>query len=323
MSASRAKKVQRRFRRTTLEEQLPDTSWQQWLPHPASDPTSKDNTVHLHDVDRFLSIYNRPVRRRQVTHEATATPPATGVLRNPADGAMYLVGSERNDTLANTLIEGVTTLHLIDGTSFYAEVVRRQRAAGSLDSDPGWLEEVSLGSFYFDLELRTVSEERGSEAVYTSQFFCFTNCSTLQENDYINLADGRKLRVQSPYTDAGFYTARATDTPDLRKDIVFSSNEKNAPDGSNFTFAPSGGGSGTVDRTVTNQNVTAWVGQSLLENATSDITFSDVPVFIDYFAISRKPTTSDYFTVDGEKLAVGQVRSNDTNQQYECICRRT
>lgn len=320
--SSRLKRIQKKFRKTTLEELTALGAWQQWLPVPASTADSSDNLVHMFDVDRFLSIYNRPVRRRQVSHAPSPVMPEVGVVRNPVDGQIYIVGSERNDTNGSEAIEGLTTLHLIDDTSFSCEVFRRVRDVGGTDADPGHYIEQSLGTFYFDVELRSVSDERDAEAVYTTNYFAFTSCRTLQKNDRIQFPDGRSMMVESPYTDAGFYAARLSDIPDTRKDVVITVAIKTDPDqGSGFN--PYAGTDGTTDTTPASYNVTAWVGYYLSEQIMGNLAFDDLPVFIDYENIGFEPKTGDLIVIDGVTHSVSRVRSNDKVKQYQCICGRS
>lgn len=320
--SSRLRKIQKRFRNSTLEELTALGAWQQWLPVPTSPADSTDNLVHIFDVDRFLSIYNRPVRRRQVSHASSPVMPEVGVVRNPVDGRVYIVGSERNDTNGVEAVEGLTTLHLIDGTSFTCEVFRRVRDVGGIDADPGHYVEQSLGQFYFDVELRSVSDERDAEAVYTTNYFAFTSCKTLKKNDRIQFADGRSMMVESPYTDAGFYAARLSDIPDTRKDVVITVAVKADPNqGSGYN--PYDGTDGTTATTPTSYNITAWVGYHLSEQIMGNLAFNDLPVFIDYSNIGFAPKTGDLIVIDDITHSVSMVRSNDKVKQYQCICGRS
>lgn len=243
--------------------------------------------------------------------------PASGLVRNPADGEMYIVGSERNDTNAGVSVEGLTVLHLVDSNSHQVEVFRRVRPAGGTDADPGWYDEVSQGTYWFDLELRTVSEEASSESVYTSKFFGYTSFSGLKNNDRLVFSDGSEMMVESAYRDAGFSSARLADVYDTRKDVVIEHTVKSAV-GSGYNPH-----SNTTGGTTSSYNVTAWMGHRMYEQLADSLSLQEVPVYIDYENIGFVPNNNSKIINGTETLAVKFVRSNDKYRQYECICSRT
>lgn len=316
--SKRLRRIQRSYRDTVLEQYNSDGTWTKWLPHPELPPSSSKNLFHLFDVDRFLSIYNRPVRRRQISHEPGAHFPDSMLIRNPGDGSVYLIGADRTDTDGNITVETLTTLHQVGQV---CTVKRRQLSESASETDPGWLEYVTVGEFYFDAELRTVSEESDLASEFVGKYFTFTHFSGLEPNDVIYFPDGQSYIVEMPYQDAGFWSARVARMKDAREDIVISKVEATGttsttgwnpydPDGSS-------GSEGQNDF-----DVTAWVGRSMSEPGTEHVSVNQLKIFIDKFAIGFEPTTSHTIKVGEEDWKVREVKYNHTFEQYKLSCER-
>ena len=83
---------------------------------PASDTWLDEGLLgNIVPTDRFITIYNRPAHLRQLTYEVGASLPASGILRNPATGEVYLVGQTREDTRGGTVYVGTVLLHMVSG----------------------------------------------------------------------------------------------------------------------------------------------------------------------------------------------------------------
>lgn len=313
----RLKRIQRKFRDTTLEQLNPDGSWTQWLPFPDKPVDAKDNLVHIFDVDRFLSIYNRPVRRRQISHEPGAFMPPSGLLRNPHDGSTYIVGADRTDTDANLTIETLTTLHKVDSI---CTVTRRQLSDAATPEDPGWLEVVTVGQFYFDSELRTVTEESEQAGEFVGKYFSFTNCETLKPNDVVTFPNGDSFIVEMPYKDAGFNSARMANMKDPRLDITIT--QSSTTSGTAEPFNPYDYQNTGTSEPAAPENITAWIGTSMAEPSTESVSLNSLKVFIDEEAIGFEPSASCTLNVAGQEWSVLEVKYNFTFEQYRLDCQK-
>jgi len=315
--SKRLKRIQRKYRDSVMEQLDPGGAWSAWLPVSAEPATSRKNKFHLFDVDRFLSIYNRPVRRRQISHEPGAIFPSTGVVRNPADGAVYILGADRTDTDGSLTIETLTTLHEVGQTG---TVTRRQLSATATPEDPGWLDQVQVGEFYFDSELRTVTEESEQAGEFVGKYFTFTNCSDLQPNDVLTIGQDSYI-VEAPYKDAGFNSARVAKLKDCRQDVVINKQQSTA----GVTSSKYDPHNPTASSTSTDPepfNVTAWIGSSMSEPATAMTAADELRVFIDKTAIGFRPTASHSVVVDGVEWSVEDVKYSHQFEQYRLDCRR-
>jgi len=315
--SKRLRKIQRGFRDTPVEQLNPDGTWTRWLPIPTEPSNSKSNLIHLFDVDRFLSIYNKPVRRRQMGHEPGAYFPETLVLRNPADSSIYVIGAERTDTVGGLTVETLTTLHQVGKTY---EVHRRVLSETATPSDPGWLELELVGEFYFDSELRTVTEESAHAGEFVGKFFTFTNCSVLEPNDVISSENSPSFIVEAPYKDAGFYSARIAQLKDTREDIQIVK-EAAIPSGSGGWNPHDPDGTSSTELPE-EYNITAWVGASMTEPVTDTIASNELKVFVDEYAIGFEPTISCTIKARGVDWKVGKVSYNYQFEQYRLDCSR-
>jgi len=316
--SKRLRRIQRRYRDTALEQLNLDDTWSQWLPIPTETAESSKNLFHLFDVDRFLSIYNRPVRRRQMTHEPGATFPDTGVIRNTVDGSIYLIGADRTDTDGSLAVETLTTLHQVDTV---CTIRRRQLADTATEDYPGWLEYVALGDYYFDTELRTVTEESDQASEFVGKYFTFTGFSGLRTNDVIYFPDGLSYIVELPYKDSGFWMARIARLKDTRKDIKIVKIEAVGTTSSTGwnPYDPDGTSGSTAPEEF---NVTAWVGSSMSEPMTEMVSTNELRVFIDDFAIGFPPTNSYKLLIDDVEWQITEVKYNYTFDQYRLTCQR-
>lgn len=310
---SRLSRIQSKFRNTTLEQLDTNGTWTEWLPDPGLPAKHPDNKVKMFDVDRFLTIYNRPEKRRQISHIGNPALPTTGVLRNPVDGAVYIVGSERNDTNANETVEGLTTVHKVDSGQL-SQVKRKEIPATRPAHDPGHAVVTDIGLYLFDLELRSVRENDGEGSSYTPAFFCFTSCPELKENDQITI-DGQSYMVQTPYKDTGFYAARVVKLPDTREDIIYEREYDGTDDEHKYNPYNNSQGQGHQE-----YQITAWIGFTATQCEGTVLSDTRINVFIDYDFIGFTPSVSDKLQVGGRSASVEKVIFNPSLQQYHLEC---
>jgi hypothetical protein len=173
-------------------------------------------------ADRFLSNFNKPLRRRMLFSAPGTVFPASMTFRHPGTQQVYLIGQSRSDALAGDPTIQLSVCHLVtdDGTSSsgLAEVTRRQPAGPA--NDPGWLVTQTLPPTFVDFEFRTSSTEADSYELKTGNYFGFVPSNTgLKEWDYITL-HGKSFRVIDVFPDSGLLGLRVDLEPDSRIDFT-------------------------------------------------------------------------------------------------------
>ncbi len=173
-------------------------------------------------VDRFLSNFNKPTRRRQLFAAHDAVMPGSLIIRHPGTLDVYLVGATRVDARKGKPYVGVTILQLATdapgGSSGLAKITRKVPMGPP--SDPGWLVETEILTTYVDLEFRTSSNEPDTHELKIENFlFYLTRNHQLQMWDYIHL-HGKSYRVIDFFPDSGFSSGRMDEEEDTRVDMI-------------------------------------------------------------------------------------------------------
>lgn len=176
--------------------------------------------------DRFLSIYNRPTRKRQLYVKPGTRIPESLAIQHQASGEIYIVGQGRAD--ARDDVDGgkayvdMYMLHNCtpnpDGSSGLALHTRKE--AQGPDHDPGWLVNTDLGSVFMDMEFRTSSAEEGMYDSKTENFYAWAPLPVkVNQHDFFEL-NGISYRVVDTFVDAGMRGLRLDREPDNRVDFV-------------------------------------------------------------------------------------------------------
>lgn len=169
-------------------------------------------------VDRFLSNFNKPTRRRMLYTDNEAVFPDSKVMRNPATSDVYIMGTTRTDALNGQAYEGVTILQLatdVPGGAAGLATYTRKVPLGPPD-DPGWLVDSTLGQYYTDIEFRNSSDEKDTEDLKIENFLLYTSLNLeLKAWDYVELK-GKKYRMVDAFVDSGFTSGRIDEEMDTR-----------------------------------------------------------------------------------------------------------
>ena len=258
-------------------------------------------------LDRFLSNFNRPTKRRSLGVSPTAVPPDSNTLRVPATGAIYMMGELRKDSQSSVAYDQVGILH----RSTTLGTINRRAPAGPAE-DPGWLVETEIASHYMDMELRSASEIDEHEQRYDGSYFAvMPPHAQMQSWDRLN-ADGFDYIVQVQYMDSGFRFARVVNRIDPRKDFVYNSQ------GGTAGYDPS---TRIVTDGFTAYNVTGFaLGQGLTESRESSTQDADLVVIVDQANIGVVPTPRDELTWDGQAYKVTKVEEDFIETQYKIHC---
>ena len=169
-------------------------------------------------LDRFLSNFNRPTKRRSLGLSPTAVVPTSNTLRVPATGEIYFIGELRQDSQNSVAYDQLGILH----RSTTLGTVNRRAPAGP-SNDPGWLVDAVSSTHYMDMELRSASEIDEHEQRFDGSYFAvLPPHADLQPWDRLNVG-GLDYIVQISHMDSGFRFARAINRIDPRKDFVYHS----------------------------------------------------------------------------------------------------
>lgn len=249
----------------------------------------------LKRADQFVSIWNRPTRKRML-FTAPDQVPSASVIRCPATGEIFLVGTTQKDSHANTQYRTITGLHMSAGTA-----VLKRRAPVGPSNDPGWAVQSTVITTFADAELRSVDEGQNYVVTNYGHFFLFLPKDTpAQLHDTLEL-DGKTYYILELYVDSGFLAARGTTMPDERTDLVYKT--VGAP-----VYSPA---TQTNSPAVVSYNVTAKAtllkSDQLLPN---EITLETIEVLIDEAFIGVEPKKNDQIVYLGKTYTVKEVSRN-------------
>lgn len=173
-------------------------------------------------TDRFLSNFNKPLRRRMLFSAPGTVFPASMTFRHPGTQDVYLIGQSRSDALAGDPHIQLSVCHMVTdegtGSSGLATLTRKV-AAGPADN-PGWLVDQEVTKTFVDMEFRTSSNEADSYELKTGSYFGFVPVSThCEEWDYLTL-HGKAFRVIDVFPDSGLVGLKVDLEVDTRVDFT-------------------------------------------------------------------------------------------------------
>lgn len=190
---------------------------------------ASDFVGRIGPTDRFLSIYNRPTRKRQLYVSPEQEIPPSLVIRHALTGAEYILGIGRMDARGD-VDEGnpyvtLCMLHDVSSTGSGRARLYRRAPLGPPEN-PGWLVEQELAHTFLDLEFRTNASESGTLNNKIPNFYAWCPATiSAQEWDYFELG-GKRYRVVDSFMDAGMVGLRLDQEPDPRLDFVIQTKEQ-------------------------------------------------------------------------------------------------
>ena len=273
---------------------------------PASDTwLDEDLEGNIVPTDRFITIYNRPAHLRQLTYTVGASLPASGILRNPATGEIYLVGQTREDTRGGTVYVGTVLLHLVTGYAGAKADLHRKAPVGP-GNDPGFIVDSVVTKSYFDVELRSASEVDDQVASSRGEFLMWTAATVpLNPWDFVQI-NSDWYRVHQVYFDSGFQMARVFKEDDDRENLVY----KRKTSGYNADTGVAGG--------YTSYNITGLIDTSdLYRFDDAGIAPNEVDLRVLTGHIGLTPSVSDEFTsAAGITYSVTRVSKVGTRDEW-------
>ena len=185
-------------------------------------PTTFKGRIEI--ADRFLSNFNKPLRRRMLFTAPGEQLPESVTFRHPGTGDVYLLGQDRQDaTIGNgTPHIRLSVCHLVteelNGSAGLATLYRKAPAGPA--EDPGWLVESIVARGFADIEFRTSASQPETEEIRVQNFIGFLpRTVTCEPWDYLEL-QGKRYRVVDSFADSGFSAFRVDFEPDRRIDFV-------------------------------------------------------------------------------------------------------
>lgn len=165
--------------------------------------------------DDFITIWNRPTRKRMLYTAANVTIPSP-VIRVPSTQEVYMVAHSFGDSHANSHYRTLRALHQSAGTALQYRKTPVENAGIK-----GWAVESLIATTFADTELRSVNEGQEAQLLNYGSFFVFTPSNTsLRRHDSL-LLNGTRYYVIETYVDSGMICARATTTPDERVNFQY------------------------------------------------------------------------------------------------------
>lgn len=258
-------------------------------------------------VDRFLSNFNRPTRRRSLGLSPLAVTPASNTIRVPATGEIYIIGGLRQDSRESEAYDEVGILHRSETLG----VVNRKAPAGP-SNDPGWLMDAVAANHYMDVELRATSGVDEQKQQFEGDYFVILPPhADIQLWDRLTV-DGEDYMVELAYMDSGFKFVRAIKRQDHRQNFVYHSRSAAAG------YVPS---TGVVTDGLVDYNVTGFaMDDEIGDSTTLQTKTSDLAITVEQSHIGVVPTTEDELTWDSKRRRVINVKQDFLKEQYHLHC---
>lgn len=277
-------------------------------------PNSFSGRIAL--TDRFLTIYNRPTRKRQLYIKPDEPMPDSGVFRHPSSGDIYMIGQERQD--ARYDVEGGNTYvklvmcHLVtpkfEGSSGLAKLWRRVPKGPA--NDPGWLVNELIEENYLDIEFRTSAAEVGVYDSKVENFYAWMPISVFTKQwDFLEL-NGMTYRVVDTFTDIGLRGLRLDRESDPRIDVTITTTEERKYNKELHRYE---GGSSTFNITVIipeQQEFAHWGSSNS----------STIQVVVESDHIGFVPKEDMIITYEGRERVIRRVSTDANLQQYRMYC---
>ena len=260
-------------------------------------------------ADDFISIFNRPTRRRMLLLSKREYENLNGsVIRITEDETVYLIGNAQKDYGKGGVYR--ITLPLNKAESL-VEVFRKSVSGPS--NDPGALARVSLGNFYMDLELRTLSQEGDDlTSTFSKYFFWFDKSTNFLVGDEFD-HDGKTFRVLESYMDTGFRGVRATTAEDARETLTYRQQSGQS------VQTPS---SGVYVTPYTNTTFSAEVLEKIESRPNGVKPFEVViyTVLVEQNHLGVTPSTRDKVVIDSADRDIIKVVKNRRDKTWELTC---
>jgi hypothetical protein len=290
-------------------------------------------------TDRFLSIYNRPTRMRQVFTKPNTKLPASLVVQHSTTKDIYILGTQRQDTKFNVnngkpYVE-ITMAHLVtpngQGTSGLFKVYRKllpdlskyddfddmksvDYAGRDIYQDGngkvfGWLEDTKVMDAYGDVEFRTTKAEAGTFDHREGDYYgWFAINARLQDFDKLVL-DGRTYFVAMEYSDLGFTGVTLSHRLERYQDFKFITTERTYNSATH-----------EYDTTAVEKEVSGIITDDTEKVAWATGAVSNIQIAINTDHIGFTPKIGEYVKYQGRERKIKSVYLQAAQVQWLVVC---
>lgn len=183
-------------------------------------------------ADNFVSIWNRPTRKRMI-YSQVDVPLTSTVVKVVGTGEILIVGSSQDDVHSSKGYRRVYNAH----EAFSTAEVRRKTSpivGGKKDFAVDSLVETTFG----DYELRATDRLKDEVLLGHGEYFLFLpSNSSVSDLDEV-IISGHPFVVYEVARDSGLVSCRATSKPDDRRNFVYKEIVADVYDPSTQTFIP-------------------------------------------------------------------------------------
>lgn len=265
-------------------------------------------------TDRFLSNFNRPLRRRMLHYSPDTEIPASYTIRHPDTGDVYLIGQRREDTNKGTDYHAMAVCHMVTdegpNSSAGLATITRKVPQGPAD-DPDWLVETEVGRHFIDIEFRSSLNDADLHQSRIEAFVMWIGKHVdLRDYDFMQL-HGHEYRVTDVYPDSGFLMARINQEGDYRVDLVVEVGEERVYDEEQMRWTTVPHRYNVTMLLDSNQDFGSWVSDS------ED--YIDLSVQEDH--IGFKPEPGMVIEYQGRKRTIRQSHYYRGERQYKLRAR--
>lgn len=273
-----------------------------------------DFVARISLTDRFLSNFNRPLRRRMLHYKPDALVPVSRVVRAPATGDVYLVGQARRDSDNSKAYHQMSVAHLVtdegdNGSSGKAEIARH--VTSGTEEDPGWATLQHIENAWCDIEFRTSLNEADLVDERIQAFIAwFSMACGLRVHDTIYL-HGQEYTVTDTYPDSGLLMARIDRQPAFYVNTVFRVSQGTRYDQTLRRYVADSRDYQVTARLTAGHDYTTW--------STESDDFILLAVNEDH--IGFRPEAGMEVVYDGRVRTIRQVSYYRGERQYKIRCR--
>ena len=261
-------------------------------------------------TDRFLTIYNRPTRKRVLFSKPCEPLPASGIMRHPGTGEIYIIGIPRQDSRwdvagGDPYIK-ISMLHMVTPNGATAgQAVHTRKVFEGPDQD--WLATEQLGAKFMDVEFRTSATEVDVALGTIENYFAWLSPTAKIETFDILTISGVDYLVLDVYSEMGMCALRVAKRKDPRIDLLIHRTSR--------VFNET---SMEYETTKVAEKVTGMVPE-YNDTAPWNLKESESMVVIDTDHIVFEPENGMEVTLMGRKLTIKSVFLQTNEKQWRLV----
>lgn len=252
-------------------------------------------------ADNFVSIWNRPTRKRMIYAQVT-TPIASSVVKVESTGEIFMLGSSQDDAHLNTGYRKVINAHEVYGPAI---VTRKQPTIVS--GVRSYAETIVIENTFGDYELRATDRLSDDKLLGYGEYFLFMPANSVVRDLDTVVLGGIDFYVYETYKDSGFVTCRATSKGDDRLDFDYISVVSNSYNPSTQSVTNVEVSYGSTGRIIPNKDTV---------DSSSEVSIKSLKIVIREDFISYQPKPNDFVQFRGLRYKVRNVVLDSLLQEY-------